>query len=260
MVAMNYLSVKNINPRRHGRGTARLDRVGTPLSAHLCARPPEDRKLRPGGQPAGRFVAAWPTEGTPPPPEDKAHGPWKARIPPPERETPAACGSQQSRPPATRGPPSPGSLATGTNLGSAPPEARGAGGRCWKADIIFSLAVQQQNNAWFCVWGVGEGRANKAGSGSGPRRTCAEHSRLRLSPGSPSSAHLGHLSPQPNPCSSAAPGPSSRGPAGPTRWSRFPPSPSPPPRPPQSQACGSGLANTSIRRKVPAGSSLPGDT
>lgn len=193
MVSMNYLSIKNINPRRHGRGAARLDRVGTPLSAHLCARPPEDRKLRPGGQPAGRFVAAWPTEGNPHPQRTKPTGPGR-RIPPPERETPATCGSQQSRPPATRRPPSPGSLATGTNLGSALPEARGGGGRCWKADIIFSLAVQQQNNAWFCVWGKEERTRQEAAVDR------AEHSRLRLTPGSPFSAHLGHLSPQPNPC------------------------------------------------------------
>lgn len=81
-------------------------------------------------------------------------------------------------------------------LGLGPPkdpeEQQTGGGRCWKADIIFSLAAQQQNNSWFCVWGVGEGRGDKAGSGGGLGGTFQTSSG---SPGIPLSWLLG--APQP---------------------------------------------------------------
>lgn len=132
-----------------------------------------------------------------------------------------------------------------TNLGSAHPEAWGwgGGGRCWKADIIFSLAAQQQNNSRFCVWGVGEGTGDEAGSASGLNGTFQtlsggpRHLLLSL-PGSPEPG----TQPLGPPTSSAAPDPSSRGSDSPTPWSL----PSPPPRPPQSQACEGGARPTPV--------------
>jgi len=178
----------------------------SPEHSSACSAPPThplsgDRKTEAREQPARRFMIPGPTEGTLL--EDTAHG------------------SSEGRNSARTGHSSPhahlrhvGLPGHRTNLGSAHPEAWGwgGGGRCWEADIIFSLAAQQQNNSRFCIWGVGEGRGDEAGSASGLNGTFQtlsggpRHLLLSL-PGAPEPGAQ-PLGPS---TFSAAPDPSSRG-------------------------------------------------
>lgn len=60
-----------------------------------------------------------------------------------------------------------GFLASRTNLGFGTSQGPDDGKRGPKGTgklTIFLLAAQQQNNSWFCVWDMGEGRGERAGS------------------------------------------------------------------------------------------------
>lgn len=118
------------------------------------------------------------------------------------------------------------------------------------------MAAQQQNNSRFCVWGVGEGRGDEAGSASGLNGTFQTSSggprHLLLSlPGAPEP----EVQPLGPPMSSAAPD-LSQGGDSPTPWSLS----SPPPRPLQSQGCGGRARPTPARdvKSSPVRPTLPG--